>query len=203
MNILFFDTETTGVPKVYNASYTDVDNWPRVISIAWLLCCIEGEIIIEERHHLVFPDGWEVPKEKFWIENGHTQERNLAEGIAINEILDAFMQAKLQAHILCCHNLNFDHRIVWAEFIRAGKTPRSGMHKICTMQSSTNVCKIPSPHGRGFKWPKLEELHQHLFGKGFDGAHDALADITATKNCFFELLRRNVITIPQPINAVV
>lgn len=34
MKILFIDSESTGLPKQYNASYEDVDNWPRVISLA-------------------------------------------------------------------------------------------------------------------------------------------------------------------------
>lgn len=164
MKILFFDTETNGLPLNYQASYTDVYNWPRVISLAWILADETG-LVISQRHDLVLPDGWEIPQERFWLDHNHTQERNIAEGIPIAEVLDAFMQAKLQADVLCCHNLSFDHRIVWAEFIRAGRQPRSGMHKICTMQKSTNFCRIPSPNGRGYKWPKLEELYQFLFNK--------------------------------------
>jgi hypothetical protein len=45
------------------------------------------------------------------------------------------------------------------------------------------------------KWPKLIELHQILFKEDFDSAHDAFADISATKRCFFELLNLNIITL--------
>lgn len=45
MNLLFFDCETTGVPKNYQASYEDVDNWPRVISLAWILTSPDGTVI--------------------------------------------------------------------------------------------------------------------------------------------------------------
>ena len=55
-------------------------------------------------------------------------------------------------------------------------------------------CGLKNKVGRA-KWPKLIELHEILFGKGFDGAHDAFADITATKDCFFELIKREIITI--------
>lgn len=34
---LFFDTETTGLPKEYRARTEDVDNWPRVVQLAWAL----------------------------------------------------------------------------------------------------------------------------------------------------------------------
>ena len=39
------------------------------------------------------------------------------------------------------------------------------------------------------------ELYTKLFGNGFDGAHDAMADIVATKECFFELLRRGIVRL--------
>ena len=32
---LIFDTETTGLPKNYNAPLTDFDNWPRMVQLAW------------------------------------------------------------------------------------------------------------------------------------------------------------------------
>jgi len=34
---LFFDTETTGLPRNYKAPATDLANWPRLVQIAWLL----------------------------------------------------------------------------------------------------------------------------------------------------------------------
>lgn len=180
--ILFFDTETTGVPKDYKASYEDVNNWPRVIQLAWILASADGTVI-RRKCDMVLPDGWEIPKETFWLNHGYSTEKSIEVGIPIATVLDAFYEAKLEADIICCHNLSFDHRIMWAEFIRAGRTPRSGMHKICTMQKGTNLCRLPG--ARGFKWPKLEELYFFLFNKFFDGAHDAGADITTTMECFF------------------
>lgn len=32
---LIFDTETTGLPKKWNAPVTDIDNWPRCVQLAW------------------------------------------------------------------------------------------------------------------------------------------------------------------------
>jgi DNA polymerase III subunit epsilon len=196
-HILFFDCETNGLPLDYKASYTDVDNWPRVISLGWILANEEG-VVIETGHHLIKPNGWQMPTEEFWTSKNYTQERFLAEGTEIELVLPHFYNSKLKADILVAHNINFDHRIVWAEFIRAGMTPRSGLHKICTMAKSTSYCKIPGK--RGFKWPTLEELHFTLFNKGFEGAHDAFADVTACMNCFFELVKRGVLTteIPSP-----
>lgn len=197
MNFLFFDTETNGKPLAYGKSYSDVDNWPRVTQLAWIIADVEGNNLLEQ-DHLIKPDGWEIPKEDFFIENGMSTERCEEFGVPLTGVLDIFYTAKMNSQVLVAHNLSFDHSIVWAEYVRAGRQPLSGMHKICTMQKSTAYCKIPYPSGRkGNKWPTLAELHRTLFNKDFDGAHDALADITATKDCFFELVRLGVITLPE------
>ena len=53
------------------------------------------------------------------------------------------------------------------------------------MQSSTQFCKLPGCYG--YKWPTLSELHNVLFGKDFEDAHNAEGDINATENCFWRL----------------
>lgn len=40
MKYLFIDTETTGLPKEYDAPYTDIDNWPRLVQLAWIVFMI-------------------------------------------------------------------------------------------------------------------------------------------------------------------
>jgi DNA polymerase-3 subunit epsilon len=196
MQILLFDTETTGKPLRYNASYQEVENWPRVIQLSWILADQGGNVLT--RHDcLIKPNGWIMPTEPFWIEHGFNHEKSLAEGIPIEEALELFYQDKLQAQALVAHNLNFDHRIVWAEFIRAGRLPISGLTKFCTMMTTSGLCKLPQAKGRGYKWPKLEELYFFLFGKPMEGAHDALADTTALKEVFFELLRRGHLKLEQ------
>ena len=66
---------------------------------------------------------------------------------------------------------------------------------VCTMQRRTNFCAIPSTNSyySGYKYPTLTELYTKLFGRAFSGAHDALTDITATKDCYFELRSRGII----------
>ena len=59
------------------------------------------------------------------------------------------------------------------------------------MKLSTDYCKLPGK--KGFKSPRLAELHQVLFGSGFDNAHNALADVEATARCFWDLKNRKVI----------
>jgi len=34
---LFFDTETTGLPRNWNAPVHNTQNWPRMVQIAWII----------------------------------------------------------------------------------------------------------------------------------------------------------------------
>jgi hypothetical protein len=54
-----FDTETTGLPKRWDAPITDTDNWPRCIQIAWQLHDDMGKLI-EHQDYLVKPDGFNI-----------------------------------------------------------------------------------------------------------------------------------------------
>jgi hypothetical protein len=41
---LFFDTETTGLPKNWKAPVTDLNNWPRLVQLAFLLFDNNGNL---------------------------------------------------------------------------------------------------------------------------------------------------------------
>ena len=42
---LFFDTETTGLPKNWKVPATDLNNWPRMIQLAYLIYDRKGNKI--------------------------------------------------------------------------------------------------------------------------------------------------------------
>ena len=185
----------------------EVDNWPRVISLAFEVADAETGDLIQRSHDLVQPDGWDIPKEKFWVEHGFSTEENLKKGLPMAGILDRFLLNFYSDDLvaLVAHNLSFDYNCLGAELIRYRKKAPKIVQKICTMESSVNVCKIPwglerrpwKQRQRGYKWPKLSELYEFLFNAEFIGAHDAGNDVTATRLCFFEMLRLNLIALPQ------
>ncbi|HEY1044986.1 MAG TPA: 3'-5' exonuclease [Bacteroidia bacterium] len=190
---LFFDTETNGLPKDWKAPVSSVDNWPRIIQLAFAVFNEQGEII-HKYCALIKPDNWVIPNEKFWIDNGYSTEKSLELGIPILEAINEFNSYLSNCTHLIAHNMAFDEKIVGAEYIRLNLKSETKPIKVCTMQSSTNFCKIPNQNGyASFKWPKLEELHNVLFKTSFDGAHDALNDVIACAKCFFELKRLEVI----------
>ncbi len=191
---LFFDTETTGVPKNYKAPATDLENWPRVIQLAWALYDEKG-VCLSSTCCLIRPNGWVMPTDKFWIDNGFSHEKSMAEGMAIESALLLFTTLLNRTKYIIAHNMAFDLPIVQAEMIKAGMKSTNKPIRFCTMQATTNICQIPGPYG--FKWPKLEELHRFLFKQDFEGAHDALNDVMATAKCFFELQKNNLIQFTQ------
>ena len=55
---LIFDTETTGLPKRWDAPITDTNNWPRCIQIAWQLHDALGNCIEHQDYLERIPNGY-------------------------------------------------------------------------------------------------------------------------------------------------
>jgi DNA polymerase-3 subunit epsilon len=183
---LFFDTETTGLPKNWKAPVTDLNNWPRLVQLAYLFHDENGNII-SNGDYIIKPEGFTIPTDASRI-HGISTERANQEGKALQAVLQDFQSLIDQAEYLVAHNMSFDEKIVGAEFLRNRmQDSTSKKKKICTMHSTTNFCAINGPYG--YKWPKLSELHYKLFRTGFEEAHNAAMDIHATAKCFWELRR--------------
>jgi len=201
-NIMFFDCETNGLPKDWRAPMQDLDNWPRVIQLAWATYNHNGESQLAACD-MILPDGWVIPQQQFWIENGYSTERSMELGKPIIMVLDKFVRALQDCDVIVSHNMSFDYNVVGAEMLRAGIKSENRPIRICTKEATTEWCQIPFPGrkqypGMGrqtYKWPKLSELHEKIFGTGFDGAHDAMADVEALKNCFFKLMDLKIINL--------
>ncbi len=103
------------------------------------------------------------------------------------------------ARVVVAHNLYFDLGILQHDYDNVGLDfPFNGKINVCTMKLSTTWCRLPKLNGAtGFKYPTLGELHYRLFGKAFDGAHDALADAKACMRCFYALSEKEVISLPD------
>ncbi len=187
---LIFDTETTGVPKDYNASPFDLDNWPRITQIA-ILVLDENFNVSHTYSELIKPDGWVVPKEKFFIDNNMSTERCEKYGYPVSKAIRSFIELVSVCDYVIAHNMKFDLNVLASEMIRAKISTTHKTTKICTMLSTIDFVGIKNQYGN--KWPSLDELHRKLFNCGFDGAHDALTDVKATAKCFQKLKQENLI----------
>ncbi|WP_298900662.1 DNA polymerase III subunit alpha [uncultured Psychroserpens sp.] len=194
---LIFDTETTGLPKRWDAPITDVDNWPRCIQIAWQLHDDMGRCI-DHQDYLVQPEGFNIPYDAEKI-HGISTELAQEQGVPLQEVLGKFNEALSKTKFVVGQNVTFDLNIMGAEFVRAELANRLQELPVldtCT-EHTAGLCKIPGGRGGRFKLPTLTELHQFLFNAPFAEAHNATADVEATTRCFFELVRLGEYTQEQ------
>ncbi|MFT7066944.1 MAG: DNA polymerase-3 subunit alpha, partial [Sediminicola sp.] len=194
---LIFDTETTGLPKRWNAPITDTDNWPRCIQIAWQLHDEMGNLV-EHQDYLVRPDGFNIPYDAEQI-HGISTELAQEKGIPLSEVLEKFNIAMSKTKFIVGQNVGFDLNIMGAEFHRLQvENPLQELPVLDTCTEHTALlCQIPGGRGGKFKLPTLTELHKYLFGEPFGEAHNATADVEATTRCFLELVRRKEYTVEQ------
>lgn len=187
---LFFDTETTGLPRNQKAPISDSRNWPRLVQLAWLMTDAEG---FEHKsvEYIIKPQGFAIPMAASRI-HGITTEVANRRGVDLGPVLEEISADLAQAMVLIAHNMDFDEKIVGAEFVRLGHPNHfAKKKKRCTMKAATNFCQLPGPYG--YKWPRLKELHEKLFRKNFVDQHTALADVRACARCYFELRRRGIL----------
>jgi len=190
---LFFDVETTGLPKYSKAPVTDLRSWPRAVQIAWARYDARDRHLVT-KSFIVKPEGFSIPREAERI-HGISTAKALAHGRPLNAVLKALSAAFEEAEVVVAHNLGFDENVIGAEFLRQGlKIPFLDKKRLCTMIESTDYCRLPGRYG-SYKWPTLPELHSTLFGEDFQGNHDAEADVTACAKCFFELKRLRVLQV--------
>ncbi len=195
---IIFDTETTGLPKDYNAPVTDSENWPRLVQLSWQTHDEYGKLI-DVKNFIVKPEGFEIPYGSIKV-HGITNEIAHRDGVALSEVLHEFNEAINEVEFIVGHNIQFDVNIMGAEYYRKSiETTVMQKSTLDTMKSAVDYCKLPGGKGGGYKMPRLSELHFVLFKSYFDEAHNAAADVNATARCFFELIRLGVIP-PEEIN---
>lgn len=193
---LFFDCETTGLPRSRHFSTEDVDGWPHLVQIAWARYDLRGNSEAVQCH-IVRPDGFRIPADATRI-HGITHAHALQVGRDLAEVLDEFLEAAERPEtVLVAHNLDYDRGVLGSELVRRNKPLRFlEMPGICTMKSTTDLCQLTRPGGFGFKWPTLEELHVYVFGHSYEGAHDAASDLEACARSFFKLLQAGHYPMP-------
>lgn len=186
---LFFDTETTGIPRNYKAPASDLQNWPRLVQIAWLLVD-EGGHEVASAEHIIKPAGFSTPKDAAKV-HGITTEMARQNGVDLEPVLAEIASDIQKASALVAHNMPFDEKVLGAEFLRSGHPNiLESKKRKCTMQGATEFCRLPGQYG--YKWPTLQELYGKLFNEHLEGAHQALVDVRACARCYFELRRMKV-----------
>lgn len=191
---LIFDTETTGIPHNKTAPITDLDNWPRLVQLAWQLHDNNGRLL-SQHSYIIQPEGFDIPFNAEQI-HGISTKRAQEEGIQLSEVMKTFIKDLDRTKLLVGHNIEFDINIIGAEYIRQSLQPDSflSLERLDTGIVSTEYCQLKGGIGGRLKMPRLNELHQKLFGKDIEDAHDAAYDVDATARSFFGLIKENVVS---------
>lgn len=202
--ILFFDTETTGIRDWKNPTFL-----PRVVQIGALLTDNEGKTLAE-LNVLLYPEGFDTVPEVAANVHGFSFEMISKTGINRELGLETFFEIMDKADIIVAHNIEYDLDLLnieidyarehaenqfvpeaWAEVLNSKQA-------FCTMLNSRDLLKLPLSAAQAsffkdkgidqqYKNPRLSEAYQHYFGKTFDNAHDAMADVRACADVYFKL----------------
>lgn len=195
-DILFFDTETTGLPPRGSKWNENFNDFPYIVSIAW----IKGE---KEEYHIIRPIGYEIPEEATKV-HGITTEEAIRNGENFADVITKFIQDCLNAGMICGHNIHFDTSIVKANILRfMGQGYYDGYNcenalfkgkRIDTMTSTMKWVDARAINGR-LKFPNLSELFHRCFPhKDFD-AHNALSDVKAVRDCLPILINNELVRL--------
>jgi DNA polymerase III epsilon subunit-like protein len=186
MKILFFDTETTGIPPRGAHWEADFERFQRIAAIAWRMT-EDGETA-GEHSFLIRPSGWKMPKDAEAI-NGLSNEKLAAYGYKLKPVLQLFLSDATRAERIVGHNVHFDISMVKSELLRLAAKPDMFISilakekRYCTMHEATGLISD--------KWPKLGEIYRHFFNEELENAHDPLTDLIACQRVYNELIRLN------------
>ena len=195
-DVLFFDTETTGIPERSWNWDTDFEQYPHVVQIAWLHGC-------KVETHIIRPDGWEIPQETVDV-HGITTKYALEHGEPFASVVDMFIQDCHDAGLICGHNIHFDTSIIKANILRElgreyydANDVENALYKgkrIDTMRPTMKWVDARMANGR-LKFPNLSELYSRCFpGESFP-AHDALEDVKAVAKCLPVILELGLVEL--------
>lgn len=205
-DVLFFDTETTGIPPRSAKWDVDFNEYPHIVQIAWMI----GDVA---ESHIIRPDGWEIPEETVDV-HGITTEYAKEHGEPFVFVMDRFITFALKAGLLCGHNIHFDTGIVKANILRElgheyynANDVESALYKgkrIDTMRPTMKWVDARMANGR-VKFPNLSELYSRCFPGETFPAHDALSDTKAVARCLPVILELGLVELkikeyPEDLN---
>jgi DNA polymerase III epsilon subunit-like protein len=186
MNILFVDTETTGLPLWKEPS--DHPGQPHIVDLAVELCREDGSSLLS--YDAVINPSIAIPEDVASL-HGITTEVALRDGISLNAGWSAFRDMFDEADLIVGHNISFDIRMLRILSARAtGEKWSNTLPTFCTMRMSTNHCKLEPAtkrHAEHYKNPRLGEAYEHFFGEPLIDGHRARPDVEACRRIYFHL----------------
>ena len=195
-DVLYFDTESTGVPDRKAKWDEDYATFPHIVQMAWMI----GE---RSQSYIIRPNGWEIPQEATEV-HGITTEYALEHGFDFAAVVDMFIQDCHDAGLLCAHNIHFDTSLIKANILRElgreyydANDVEAALYKgkrIDTMTKAMKWVDARTANGR-MKFPNLSELYSRCFPGETFPAHDALQDVKAVARCLPVLVENGLVEL--------
>ena len=195
-DVLFLDTETTGIPDRAAKWDVDFETYPHIVQLAW----IYGD---KSESHIIRPDGWEIPDDVVAV-HGITTEQAMEQGEPFVFVIDRFIAFAEQAGLLCGHNIHFDTGIIKTNILRElgheyynANDVESALFKgkrIDTMRPTMKWVDARRANG-SLKFPNLGELYARCFPGETFPAHDALEDCKAVARCLPVILENGLVEL--------
>lgn len=195
--ILFYDTETNGLPLWREPS--NHPGQPHITQLAAELFDADSGRTLAFMDVLIEPEGWAIPAELEKL-TGITNELAQRFGHPISNALNTFILMWSAAELRVAHNEPFDQRLVRIEASRMFGGDH-GFHEdwkagevFCTQANSIGILNLPpTPKmiAAGFNKPKspnLGEAYEFFTGTKLEGAHNAAVDLAACKAVYFGIL---------------
>lgn len=196
-NLLFYDTETTGLP-LWNDPSSD-PRQPHLVQLGFKVVDPTTRLTLDAVDVIIKPDGWTIPDEVAKI-HGITTEKAHDEGIPERVALGLL----LEAWATCCrrigHNERFDARIIRIGLFRFNEATVADHWKDgaaeCTATLSSPILNLPPTEKmvrarfNKPKTPKLSEAYEFFTGQPLDGAHNAMVDVNACESVYWAMKDR-------------
>lgn len=196
MRILVFDTETTGLPLVRNPSIFQTNKWPFMCQLSYITYdTIKQKVVSHYNSYVKLDPSISIPPDATKV-HGITNEKCQQLGQPIDVVLDIWDAELREADLIVGHNISFDKRILMVEAIRKKRPQYFTVNTIkkpeyCTMKNNVDRCKFQALSKTGetyYRYPKLFELHNLLFGYIPQGLHDAFSDVLICLRCYMQCI---------------
>lgn len=192
--LLFYDTETTGVPEYGTPSDDPIQ--PHLVQIAAALVDEDTRKIEQSINLTVRPNGYEIPQATIDI-HGVTNEYASEHGVTEEVVLMLFMDI-WGGKTVIAHNESFDARIIRIGLKRYAKDMENILDawknrgRECTKKISHKHAKAPLSQKQiargiknGYKAPTLTEAFEALTDKKMVNSHTAMGDVLASIEVYF------------------
>lgn len=186
---LIFKVETYREPADLDAQITDLDNWPRITGLAWVVVNDEGKLVrgfqFKVKHDVDPPD---LPEEiaKVIADQGHPAKQIVAKFLSDYDVCDTIV----------AHGFKLNYSILAAEAIRYGlraKTKIADDRRICTQTGIEEVYEAES------ETRNLPDLYYSLFGEFIDDDLTPMQVLQVLEKVVEELVYRGIV---RPVETV-